>query len=183
MPRTIEDAIQVVLGLDLQYLWVDKYCVYQSSNTGLAQQISIMDKIYNAAFCTIITACGDDALFGLPGVGSTKRQDQPAIRLNGQVWVSSFKNPEPVAEALRGPAEPGYEQVHFECNNTSCRQTVSLGPPLPPRQDGALPGGLFKGSFACEAHGGLGKQIEVYTKRFLPFQSNIINALTGVFRP
>ncbi|KAF5704260.1 het-domain-containing protein [Fusarium mundagurra] len=99
VPRTIEDAIQVVLGLDLQYLWVDKYCIDQSSNTELAQQISIMDKIYNAAFCTIITACGDDASFGLPGVGSTKRQEQPAIRLNGQVWVSSLKDPKLVTEA------------------------------------------------------------------------------------
>ncbi|KAF5541756.1 heterokaryon incompatibility (HET) domain-containing protein [Fusarium mexicanum] len=178
MPRTIEDAIQVVLGIDLQYLWVDKYCINQSSNTELAQQISIMHKIYNAAFCTIITACGDDASFGLPG-------------------VSSLKDPKPVAEASAWASrawtyQEGLfsrrrlifteEQVYFECNNTRCRETVSYDLHYLRDNMDHPRGGLFNGGLAYEPHGGLDKHIEAYSKRSLSFQSDTINALTGVFQ-
>ncbi|EEU41709.1 uncharacterized protein NECHADRAFT_87690 [Fusarium vanettenii 77-13-4] len=196
VPRTIEDAIQVVLRLGLKYLWVDKYCINQSNATELAQQISIMDMIYNAAFCTIIAACGEDASFGLPGVGLTRRPKQRAIHLNGQFWVSSLRAPDLVTEtstwASRGwTYQEGLfsrrrlifteEQVYFECNATTCLETVSYDLHCQTDTTYLGPGGIFNGGLG---YGGdeLHWRIREYSKRSLSFQSDIINALSGVFR-
>ncbi|RTE78469.1 hypothetical protein BHE90_007063 [Fusarium euwallaceae] len=198
VPRTIEDALQVVLRLNLKYLWVDKYCIHQSSATELAQQISIMNMIYSAAFCTIVAACGEDASFGLPGVGLRTRPAQPAIRLNGQVWVSSLGDPvTAIRTSMWASRAWTYQeglfsrrrliftekQVYFECNNLRCWETVSydLHSELDKRNV-PIGGGIFDTSFGDEPRGGLDKHIIAYTKRSLSFQSDIINALSGVFR-
>ncbi|KAI8711934.1 HET domain-containing protein [Fusarium sp. LHS14.1] len=197
VPRTIEDAIQAVLRLDLKYLWVDKYCIDQSDATELAQQISIMDMIYNAAFCTIVAACGEDASFGLPGVGLTRRPEQPIIHLNGQAWVSSLRAPDLVIErstwANRGwTYQEGLfskrrlffteEQVYFECNVTTCPETVRYN--LHYQTDATYlgPGGIFDGGLGYGGGGRLHSHIRAYIKRSLSFQNDIINALRGVFR-
>lgn len=197
VPRTIEDAIQVVLQLNLKYLWVDKYCIDQSNETELAQQISIMDMIYNAAFCTIVAACGEDASFGLPGVGLTVRSEQPAIRLNGQVWVSSIRDPVPViwtsAWASRGwTYQEGLfsrrrfifteEQVYFECNRMGCLETVSYDLHYQTDTTDLSPGGIFDGGFGHKEGFQLHRHIEAYSRRSLSFQNDIINASSGVFR-
>ncbi|KAI8650846.1 HET domain-containing protein [Fusarium keratoplasticum] len=197
VPRTIEDAIQVVLQLNLKYLWVDKYCINQSNDIELAQQISIMDMIYNAAFCTIVAACGEDASFGLPGVGLTARSEQPAICLNGQVWVSSLRDPAPAIKtstwANRGwTYQEGLfsrrrfifteEQVYFECNRTRCLETVSYDLYYQSNTTYYGPGGIFHGSFGYGEDGKLRWHILAYSKRSLSFQNDIINALGCVFR-
>ncbi|KAK3371063.1 heterokaryon incompatibility protein-domain-containing protein [Lasiosphaeria ovina] len=64
VPRTIGDALQGTLRLGLRYLWVDQYCIDQSDEADLEQQISVMDMAYNLATVTIIAAAGDDASFG-----------------------------------------------------------------------------------------------------------------------
>lgn len=202
LPRTIEDAIQVVLRLDLQYLWVDKYCIDQSSETELAQQISTMDLIYNAAFCTIVAACGEDASFGLPGVGLTRRLEQPAIHLNGQVWVSSLRDPGPMIKTSTWASrawtyQEGLfsrrrlifteEQVYFECNRSKRVETASYDfnemefEPMT-HLSAIFNGGISSSSFEDGIHGNLDKHIEAYTRRTLSFQKDIINALSGVFR-
>ena len=45
LPRTIEDAMHVVLQLDLRYLWVDKYCFDPSSAHDMDVQLSFMNEI------------------------------------------------------------------------------------------------------------------------------------------
>ncbi|RSL60681.1 hypothetical protein CEP53_005380 [Fusarium sp. AF-6] len=198
VPRTIEDAMQVVLRLDLKYLWVDKYCIDQSSATELAQQISIMNMIYSAAFCTIVAVCGEDASFGLPGVGLRTRPEQPAIRLNGRVWVSSLGDPvTAIRTSIWASRAWTYQeglfsrrrlvftekQVYFECNTFRCWETVSYDlHSEPDKRIVPAGGGIFDTSFGDEPRGGLDKHIIAYTARSLSFQRDIINALSGVFR-
>ena len=74
IPRTIMDAIQLVKGIGMRYLWVDSLCIVQDDDTDKQQQLTIMDSIYNNAELLVVAATGSDANAGLPGVGSTPRR-------------------------------------------------------------------------------------------------------------
>ncbi|KAI8714700.1 HET domain-containing protein [Fusarium sp. LHS14.1] len=197
IPRTISDAMDAVLRLNLQYLWVDQYCIDQSNAEELQQQVSIMNMIYHLVSVTIVAASGKDASFGLPGVGLTPRDEQPAFNLNGHIWVSSFVDPKTKIKAStwfsRGwTYQEGLvsrrrlifteEQVYFECNNIQCWETLAYDfhqLRVEPEVCSFL---LFKGGFSHYKVGGLDKFLQEYTKRDLSFQSDAINAIRGIFR-
>lgn len=60
MPQTIQDAIQVTLGIGLHHLWVDSVCIVQSHaqqpNGDWNKHVSIMGLIYKHAYCTLVAA-------------------------------------------------------------------------------------------------------------------------------
>jgi hypothetical protein len=89
IPNTIKDAMTVTLKLGYQYLWVDKYCITQSLDVHeLQSHLAEMGTIYHGAVVTIIAAAGEDANYGLPGVGIRPRIACPSITINGNTWVS-----------------------------------------------------------------------------------------------
>ena len=75
IPLTIRDAIQVTKALGYRFLWVDKYCIDQSSETEKQQQCSRMGDVYAGSQVTIF-ALGSDSNYGLPGVSSRPRLRQ-----------------------------------------------------------------------------------------------------------
>lgn len=75
---TIEDAISTTLRLGFQYLWVDRYCIDQSSVMDRALQVKQMGQIYASAHLTIIAAVGTDPTYGLPGV--SRPREHPGNR-------------------------------------------------------------------------------------------------------
>ncbi|KAK0103975.1 hypothetical protein ONS96_005080 [Cadophora gregata f. sp. sojae] len=84
VPRTIVDAMAVTRALGHQYLWVDRYCIDQNDPVTKAIQLSLMDKIYEAAKVTLVAASGADDSAGLPGAGTLppiSRQLQPSTWL------------------------------------------------------------------------------------------------------
>lgn len=86
LPLTISDALMVTQTLDLQYLWVDQYCIDQSDPEHKHQQIQHMDLIYKSADITIIAAAGDSRDYGLPGVSSPRRDVPHPFTLNFNEW-------------------------------------------------------------------------------------------------
>ena len=76
IPKTIRDAIHLTRKLGLKYLWVDSLCIVQDDPIDKALFIPEMHQIYYRSFLTIIGAAGDNADYGLPGVGSTTRHHQ-----------------------------------------------------------------------------------------------------------
>ncbi|KAK7180134.1 hypothetical protein DPSP01_012282 [Paraphaeosphaeria sporulosa] len=68
LPRTIEDAMEVALELDVGYLWVDRYCINQVDQEEKERLFAMMDVIYRNAELTIIAAAGNGPEMGLPGV-------------------------------------------------------------------------------------------------------------------
>lgn len=76
LPRTIKDAIHLVKQLGKSFLWVDMYCIDQSSPTDKGSQVEFMDQIYGNAFATIVAAYGDSADAGLPGVQLDSRHPE-----------------------------------------------------------------------------------------------------------
>ncbi|KAF2676793.1 HET-domain-containing protein [Lentithecium fluviatile CBS 122367] len=49
LPRTIQDAIDVALLLDISFLWIDRYCINQRDSDEKHRFINNMDKIYAGA--------------------------------------------------------------------------------------------------------------------------------------
>lgn len=92
LSKTIEDAIDATLQLGFNYLWVDKYCIDQSTGEHeLLVQLSSMDSIYEGATVTIVAGVGSNADFGLPGVNGTRRVGHPSITFDGKTWVSGSR--------------------------------------------------------------------------------------------
>ena len=76
--QTIRDALQATIELGFDFLWVDKYCIDQSEEHSMVQQIGKMDQIFEGATATIVAAAGDNACAGLPGVSNIARSEQPS---------------------------------------------------------------------------------------------------------
>jgi len=65
MPQTISDAILLVKGLGINYLWVDALCIVQDSPTSWRTVATAMDLIYGHAKFTICAADGESSSSGL----------------------------------------------------------------------------------------------------------------------
>jgi len=69
IPQTLRDAMTLVQGLGLRYLWVDALCLVQNRvdeiQSGFA---AVMDQIYERSLFTIVAANGHDADAGLVGL-------------------------------------------------------------------------------------------------------------------
>ena len=65
IPRTVQDAVNLVRLLGLRYLWVDSLCIVQDSQVDMQDQFPKMGQIYGNALLTIVAADGDDASTGV----------------------------------------------------------------------------------------------------------------------
>jgi hypothetical protein len=54
LPKVVEDAMTVALGLQFRNLWVDRYCIPQDNHAVKTSQIEKMDEIYKSAEVTIL---------------------------------------------------------------------------------------------------------------------------------
>ena len=84
LPRAIEHAIDAVLRLQECYLWVDRYCIDQHSESK-KKQIASMATIYEQAIFTVVAL--DDAKVGLPGISETPRQPQHSFTVQGVGYI------------------------------------------------------------------------------------------------
>jgi hypothetical protein len=53
LPHTLQDALTVCKGLNLDYIWVDCLCIIQDDPVDLARELAIMPQIYQQAWVTI----------------------------------------------------------------------------------------------------------------------------------
>ncbi|KAH8679582.1 heterokaryon incompatibility, partial [Tricladium varicosporioides] len=88
VPRTIADAMAVTLLLDYQYLWCDRYCIDQDDPVTKALQLSLMDRIYEAAKVTLVAGSGVDDSYGLPGSGTLPLVSRDT---QSQAWIGSHR--------------------------------------------------------------------------------------------
>jgi hypothetical protein len=55
LPRIIKDAIELVRGLEMRYLWVDCLCLVQDA-LDIRAKVERMDEVYSQAYSTIVAA-------------------------------------------------------------------------------------------------------------------------------
>lgn len=80
LPRTIQDAIDLVRRINERYLWVDSLCINQADNVHKAAVIAEMGTIYSNAYLTIIAADGNNANAGLQRMH--KQTISPALEVD-----------------------------------------------------------------------------------------------------
>lgn len=138
--RVIFDAISVTKALGYQYLWIDKFCINQEDPIIRHEQIKRMDSIYENAVLTIIAAAGQDAHYGLPGVGLRAKKEQKTAKHLDMDIVSSMQDPHNSILSSKW-ASRGWtfqeatlsrrrlvfteEQMYFECNAMNCFESIS----------------------------------------------------------
>jgi hypothetical protein len=65
IPRTFQDAIQIMKRLHINYIWIDSLCIVQDDADDWAAQAAQMANIYSNAFLTIAATCAPDSTHGL----------------------------------------------------------------------------------------------------------------------
>lgn len=71
LPKTVNDAIDLVKAMDERFLWVDGLCLVQDSEDDVTLGIEMMHSIYRGSYFTIVAGSGRDANAGLEGMGET----------------------------------------------------------------------------------------------------------------
>ena len=67
LPKTIRDAMEVMLAINEAYLWCDCLCIVQDDERSKHELISHMDQIYGSAHVVIVARSGAHADVGLFG--------------------------------------------------------------------------------------------------------------------
>ena len=94
IPKTIEDAMQLVQKVGLRYLWVDALCIKQHDPLDKEEQIAQMGLVFKSALFTIIAASGSDCNAGLPGVRpGTRFRQQQLVEAGNTTLLSSIQHP------------------------------------------------------------------------------------------
>ncbi|KAH8677945.1 heterokaryon incompatibility protein-domain-containing protein [Xylariales sp. PMI_506] len=210
VPATIDDTIDLTKSLGLEYLWVDRYCIRQGHKQEKHDQIQQMDLIFQNAEVTIVAAAGADPTFGLPGAGRTTRKRQPQGQVGKYNLVSSMRAPLIVVQGSVWATRAWTyqeavcsrrclifteEQVHFECRQVHCRETINadLAPAKHNFFHKSVAGGSRSsgGGGMMEVVSGLSRSlspkdlrvhINAYSRRRLTYESDALNGLLGVFR-
>lgn len=88
LPRGIENAMEATTEMGFRYLWIDRYCIRQDDDSAAKHaQIQNMNLVYGSSALTIIAAAGLDPSYGLPGIGSTARDEQQSVRIGNRTVV------------------------------------------------------------------------------------------------
>lgn len=194
IPRVVEDAITVARELDIPYVWVDKYCIDQADKSEKHQVIRQMDQIYHDATITIIAAAGNDAEYGLPGVSDLSRDEQVSIDIGNQKYLVFPDSTRELRQSMWSTRAWTYQeallsrrrliftntQAYFQCMEMHCWEGLK-----------APPEALQKMKYyQCFPDDGIGKdprdivtRLNEYASRQLTYQSDILNAFLGIFRP
>jgi hypothetical protein len=201
IPKVIQDSIDVTVALNLQYLWVDRYCINQFDEQDKDDQIHKMDLVYSNAQVTIIAAAGEDSNYGLAGVNGIPRKLQPTLNVKGRIITSTLPHPSYLLKdskwATRGwTYQEGLlsrcrliftsHQFIYKCNNMHCEETVLK--PLDAMH--YLEKSRFKESIPSGAFGRepLGRDqyrfmhyVQEFCRREVSLAEDILNAMQAVF--
>lgn len=200
LPTVIEHALTVTKNLGFKYIWIDRYCIPRDDSGAMHTQIQLMGKIYSRSTLTIIGAAGTDADYGLPGVTDSRPQ-LPQARISihdGQLRLSMFhfaifdimlsrwnSRGWTYQEAILPKRRLVFtdRQVYFQCQEMHVTDhlhlTQGLLHTLGPWQ-GIRQGSAFPATVEWEDNETIWTRIGEYGKRYLSYDYDALNAITGV---
>lgn len=214
LPAVIADAISVTIGLGFHYLWVDRHCINQESNSK-HQQINQMDSIYRNAEVTIIAAAGNGPEYGLPGINARSRCAQQTSTIGDFDIIHTMRHPHHAINSSKWSTR-GWtfqeaalsrrrlvftdDQVYFECNAMNCHESLKSNLDILHVKDNSrfldiLQVGIF-GRTEKQKYGHFDEStlksadnlvrymgmVEQYTARTLTYDTDSLNAFTGIIR-
>jgi hypothetical protein len=107
LPKTIQDAIKITRGLQIQYLWVDALCIIQDSEEDKTAEINEMGRIYKNASITIAALDAATAFQGF------LKEVQP---LDGAIMPFSLPNKQECSIKLVPVTHLPYPGTHSDHN-------------------------------------------------------------------
>ncbi|KAK7977235.1 hypothetical protein PG988_004725 [Apiospora saccharicola] len=191
-PAVVKDSIEVTLGFNYRYLWVDRHCIDQNS-AHKQHIINRMDQVYSQASIVIIAATGDSADDGLPGI-SVSREPQLEFPVGSftfrQIPPYDLENVKHTKWATRGwTYQEGYlsrrrlfftkVQTIFVCDEMLFPESIACGAKLQ-ELNAAL--GLTSGLIANDGfhYMHLVHNVHEYSLRNLTHDSDSLQAFLGV---
>lgn len=200
LPRTVQDAVDLIRSLcikDVHYLWVDRYCIDQASDTK-HEQIQQMHKIYSYAYFTIIAAAGDNAESGLPGVGTIPRIPESRLAIDGETLLSMEDPATSIMQSkwmTRGWTFQEacfsrrrlfftHKQVSFECAKMTTHEAFRTIQNRSPR-DYFQYSYIFGSPLSSIRNGNAFPfvfYVEEYTRRELTYDSDALHAFSGILQ-
>jgi hypothetical protein len=91
LPGSIRDAMDLCSALHIQYIWIDSLCIIQDNPYDKNLHINNMDRIYQRAVLTIVSAAGNDANAGLPAFRYDSWYLNQGVAAKG-LYLYEFKN-------------------------------------------------------------------------------------------
>ena len=196
IPNAIKDAMEVVRGLDEDYLWVDALCIVQDDEVSL-EQISRMDIIYRQAILTIFATAGNDSNAGLPGIRPNSRSLRQACQnVQGMTLAIKLADLSPILQNSRWASRAWTfqeeilsrrrlyfteHQVYFQCRSGTRRKDVlneycgSSAAENPLDREVWATDNAYTPVFNIYE-----SLVKIYTSRELSYPSDILNAFTGI---
>ncbi|KAK4454878.1 heterokaryon incompatibility protein-domain-containing protein [Podospora aff. communis PSN243] len=209
VPRTFKDALAVAKQLDIAFLWIDALCVMQDDEEQLVQHMDAMDSIYSSANLTIVSDA-PSADSGIPGVSLPRGPPQAILKCGSKPYISAKRTFGKalsegscwesrawcLQEKLFSPRLLVFteHQAFYHCAATTWFEDTIMEPREHNRITSvsiAERAGLTRKErgppqhTAYEAHQKLFERnflplLEIYTKRQLSFESDIIRAFSGI---
>ncbi|KFZ08461.1 hypothetical protein V502_09339 [Pseudogymnoascus sp. VKM F-4520 (FW-2644)] len=196
LPKTINDAIDLVKAIGEKYLWVDSLCLINDNEGDIALGIRIMNSVFQGSYFTIVAASGDDANAGLWGVGSDTKekmaQQSPevGIELKGMLSKSEYSKRGWTLQELTLSQRALIfvdNRAFFTCQAANWDETSSMdrltrlveSDTSEPRICG-LPGPLDGAFPSLSAYLEL---FEEYSRRELRYDGDVLRAFYGLIRP
>lgn len=191
LPRTVWDAITACQELGVRYLWVDRLCIVQDSDTQKPDHIRAMDVIYARSWLTICAVGSVDSHTGLWGSLDTPRSlrqgaarigditmihrlpDDRYWRLGHAWWKRAWTYQEYLLSRRTLLVSPW--QVTFECDHGAQHEAPT----------NSYPGRTPEYELRDSSKSRLRKYediVEEYNDRELSWQDDIYDAFKGVFK-
>ncbi|KFY42851.1 hypothetical protein V495_04313 [Pseudogymnoascus sp. VKM F-4514 (FW-929)] len=189
LPKTINDAIDLVKAIGERYLWVDALCLIGDDECDIALGIRMMNSIFQGSYFTIVAASGVDANAGLWEPGSeTEEVEEQISKVGIGLEVTD------VQSLSRYLSKSEYnkkawtlqefalsrralifinDRVFFRCQTAGWGETYEAGlSRIPDQPDGKLP------SIAAYI-----ELFEEYSRRELRYDGDALRGFYGIIRP
>lgn len=90
LPKTFQEAIQVVKSLGLSYVWIDSLCIIQDSDQDWRREAHTMLNVYRHALCNIAATRSSNSYGGLFADREPSRLGSGAIDINNGALKGRF---------------------------------------------------------------------------------------------
>jgi hypothetical protein len=202
LPKVIQDSIDLVRRIGLQYLWIDALCIVQDSEQSWNLNAYNMDLIYGNAAFTICAADGSDASTGLLAMNENigvRSRDQHIADCADDVRLLVSRPPEMYIRSFQWNTRAWTFQerllsrrcliftnnrVFFQCRSTGMSEDIYAD-----RQGAGwsldfvdAPLQTFR-QLSSKSLWVYLKSVELYTARELSKPGDILAALSGVVEP
>jgi hypothetical protein len=163
LPGTIMDAVAVVRGLEIRYLWVDALCIVQDDEVDKTEQITKMGKIYSNATITIAAAGSSNVYSGFLKDRPFPKFSMPIDNGSRMVWFHGTicdlpdepldKRGWTLQEALLSPRilYYGSKDLIWKCERLQFEPVITTHNLYRPNESFWLPKGFFDAHFSDES--------------------------------